>query len=132
MKISEAVGDDLHDILKKISSQIQAIYKHVDDNSLLTRKLQKKFQIRATSLEKEIQKISKFMDEDRHYEIAGIVKETETLKGKITSAMEEFKSLLLAFSIQQSVHFKELLNSMKHLLDILIRTPLWIHSMYLN
>ena len=54
MKISKAVGDDLHDRLKKIFNQIQAIYKHVDDNNLLIGKLQKKFQIRATSLEKEI------------------------------------------------------------------------------
>ena len=72
------------------------------------------------------------MDEDQHYEIAGIIKETDTLKDKITSAMEEFESLLLAFSTQQSIHFKELLNSMKHLLDILVRTPLWILFLYLN
>ena len=121
MKISEAVGDELHDRLKKIFSQIQAIYKHIDNNSLLTGKLQKKFQTRATSLETKIQKIAKLLDEYRHYEIAGIVKETDTLKGKITSAMEEFESLLSAFSTQQSVHFRVLLNSMKHLIDLLVR-----------
>ena len=42
-KITEAIGDELHDRLKKISNQIQAVYKNVDDNSLLTEKLQKKF-----------------------------------------------------------------------------------------
>ena len=54
LKITEAVGDELHDRLKKISNQIQAVYKNFDDNSLLTRKLQKKFQGRATSLENKI------------------------------------------------------------------------------
>ena len=122
LKISEAIGDELYDRLKKISNQIQAGYKYVDDNSLLTGKLQKKFQTRATSLENEIQKITKFMEEERHYEIVGIVKEIDTLKGKITSAMEEFESLLSAFSTQQSVHFKDLLNSMTHLIDLLVRT----------
>ena len=41
-KITEAIGDELHDRLKKISNQIQAVYKNVDDNSLLTKKLEKK------------------------------------------------------------------------------------------
>ena len=54
LKITKAVGDELHDRLKKISNQIQAVYKNVDDNSMLTRKLQKKFQARALSLENKI------------------------------------------------------------------------------
>ena len=42
-RITEAIGDELHDRLKKISNQIQVVYENVDDNSLLTEKLQKKF-----------------------------------------------------------------------------------------
>ena len=38
-RITEAIGDELHDRLKKISNQIQAAYKNVDDNSLLMEKL---------------------------------------------------------------------------------------------
>ena len=80
LKITKAVEDELHDRLKKIFNQIQAVYKNVDDNSLLTEKLQKKFQARAISLESEIQKINKFMEEERHYEISGIAKKNATLK----------------------------------------------------
>ena len=42
-RITEVIGDELHDRLKKISNQIQAVYKNVDKNSLLIEKLQKKF-----------------------------------------------------------------------------------------
>ena len=42
-RITVAIGDELHDRLKKISNQIQAVYRHIDDNNLLTEKLQKKF-----------------------------------------------------------------------------------------
>ena len=38
-KIDEAIRDEFHDRLKKISNQIQAAYKYVDDNSLLTGKI---------------------------------------------------------------------------------------------
>ena len=41
-KITEAIGDELHDRLKKISNQIQVVYKNIGYNSLLTGKLQKK------------------------------------------------------------------------------------------
>ena len=57
------------------------MYKNVDDNSLLIGKLQKKFQARILSLENIIEKINKFMEEERHYEISGIAKENATLKG---------------------------------------------------
>ena len=53
-RITEAIGDELHDRLKKISNQIQVVYKNVDNNSLLTEKLQKKFQAQALSLENAI------------------------------------------------------------------------------
>ena len=39
LKITESIGDELYDRLKKISNQIQVVYKNVDDNSLLTEKL---------------------------------------------------------------------------------------------
>ena len=42
-RITQAIGDELHAKLKRISTQIQAVYKQVDDNNLLTAKLQKKF-----------------------------------------------------------------------------------------
>ena len=80
-KITEAIGDELHDRLKKIFNQIQAVYKNVDDNSLLSEKLQKKFQAHALSFENAIEKINKFMEEERHYEISRIAKENATLKG---------------------------------------------------
>ena len=38
-RITEAIGDELHDRLKKISNQIQAVYRNVDNNNLLTGKL---------------------------------------------------------------------------------------------
>ena len=97
-KITEAIGDELHDRLKKISNQIQAMYKNVDDNSLLTRKLQKKFQARALSLENAIEKINKFMKEEQHYEIFEIAKENTTLKRQIASAVEEFETLMTFFT----------------------------------
>ena len=111
LKITEAIRDELHDRLKKISNQIQAVYKNVDDNSLLTRKLQKKFQDKAIILENEIQKINKFIEEKRHYEISGIAKENATLKDKITSAMDDFEILMSSFTTNQSIHFKNLLDS---------------------
>ena len=63
-KITEAIRDELHDRLKKISNQIQVVYKNIDDNSLLTRKLQKKFQAKALSLKNAIEKINKFTEEE--------------------------------------------------------------------
>ena len=57
-RITEAIGEELHAKLKKISSQIQVVYKQVDDNNLLTAKLQKKFQARALSLENGLEKIN--------------------------------------------------------------------------
>ena len=80
-RITEAIGDELHDRLKKISNQIQAVYRNVDDNNLLTRKLQKKFQAQALSLENAIEKINQFMKEEWHYEISEIAKKNATLKG---------------------------------------------------
>ena len=102
-RIIEAIGDELHDRLKKISNQIQAVYKNVDDNSRLTEKLQKKFQAQALSLKNSIEKINKFMEEVRHYKIFWIAKENATLKGQIASTVEEFETLMTSFSINQSI-----------------------------
>ena len=71
-RIIATIGDELYDRLKKISNQIQVVYKHVDDNNLLTAKLQKKFQAWALSLKNALEKINKFMDEERHLEIFGL------------------------------------------------------------
>ena len=122
LKIIEAVGDKLHDRLKNVSNQIQAVYKNIDDNSLLTRKLQKKFQARALSLKNEIQKINKFREEERHYEISGITKENAILKGKITSAIDDFEILHSSFATTQSIYFKNLLDSMTCMIYLLVQT----------
>ena len=98
-KITEAIGDELHDRLKKISNQIQAVYKNVDDNSLHTEKLQKKLQARALSLESAIEKINLFLEEERHYKIFRLAKKNAILKEKITSAIEEFETLMSSFVI---------------------------------
>ena len=91
----------------------------MDDNSLLTEKLQKKFKARALSLESAIEKINKYMEEERHYEISRIAKKNATLKGKITSAIEEFKTLMSSFVTNQAIHFKNLLDSISRLFDLM-------------
>ena len=118
-KITEAIGDELHDRLKKISNQIQTVYRNVDENNLLTRKLQKKFQARTLSLKNALEKINQFMDEERHYEISGIVKETAILKGRIASTVEEFETLLSSFADNQTTYFQQLLDSISWLLDLM-------------
>ena len=55
---------------------------NIDDNNLLTAKLQKKFQARALSLENALEKINTFMDEEHHLYISGITKENTTLRVK--------------------------------------------------
>ena len=104
-RITEAIGDELHDGLKKISNLIQVVYKNVNVSSLLIGKLQKKFQSRALCLKISIQKINQFMEEERLYEISEIAKENATLKGQIASAVGEFKTLLLSFAANQTTHF---------------------------
>ena len=86
---------------------------------MLMEKLQKKFQDRAISLKNEIQKINKYMKEKRQYEINSIAKENATLKRKITSAMDDLKTLMSSFTINQSIHFKNLLDSMARMIDLL-------------
>ena len=61
------------------------------------------------------------MEEERHYEISGIAKENATLKGKITSAMDDFETLLSSFVTTQSIHFKNLLDSMTRMIDLLVQ-----------
>ena len=51
------------------------------------------------------------MKEERHYKISGITKENATLKDKITSAMDDFETLISFFITNQSIHFKNLLDS---------------------
>ena len=111
-RITEAIGDELHERLKKISNQIQTVYRHIDDNNMLTEKLQKKFQAKALSLENAIEKINLHMEEECHYEISRIAKETAQLKGRIASAKGEFKSLLSSFAENQTTHLSQLLDSM--------------------
>ena len=84
-------------------------------------KLQKKFQARALSLENALEKINHFMDEERHLEISELAKENATLKGQIASAVEEFESLMSSFATNQSFHFKNLLESITRLLDLMAR-----------
>ena len=83
------------------------------------KKLQKKFQARVLSLENKIQQINKFMDEERYYKIFWLAKENATLKEKITSAVEEFETLMPSFAINQVIHFKNLLDSVSRLLDLM-------------
>ena len=93
----------------------------MDANSLLTRKFQKKLQARDSSLESAIEKINKFMEEERHYEIFGLAKKNATLKEKITSAIEEFETLMSSFATNQAIHFKNLLDSISRLLDLMVQ-----------
>ena len=119
-KVTKAIEDELHDRLKKISNQIQAVYKNVDDNSLLMGKLQKKFQARSLSLESTIEKINQFMKEERHYEISGVTKKNATLKGQIIFAIEEFETLMSSFITNQAIHCKNHLDSISRLLDLMV------------
>ena len=59
------------------------------------------------------------MDEERHYEISRIAKENAILKGMITSTKEEFEILISSFATNQSIHFKNLLDSISRLLDLM-------------
>ena len=91
----------------------------MDDNSLLTEKLQKKFKASALSLESAIEKINKFMKEKRHCEILGIAKENAILKGQIASTIEEFETLMSSITTNQAIHFKNILDSISRLLDLM-------------
>ena len=51
------------------------------------------------------------MKEERHYEIFGIIKEIATLKGQISSAVEEFETLLSSFADNQTTPFQQPLDS---------------------
>ena len=51
------------------------------------------------------------MEEERHYKISRIAKKNVTLKGKITSAIEEFETLMSSFTTNQAIYFKNLLDS---------------------
>ena len=93
------------------------MYRHINDNNLLTSKLQKKFQARVLSLKNAIEKINLHMEEECHYEISEIAKETTQLKGRITSIVGEFESLLSSFAENQTMHLSQLLHSMSMLLD---------------
>ena len=95
------------------------MYKNVNDNNLLTGKLQKKFQARALSLENALAKINQSMKEERYYKISRITKETATLKGRIASTVKEFETLLSSFSDNQTTHFQQLLDSKSRLLDFM-------------
>ena len=57
------------------------------------------------------------MEEEQHYEISKITKENTTLKGRIASAIGEFKSLLSSFAENQTTHLSRLLDFMSMLLD---------------
>ena len=118
-RITKAIGEEMHAKLKKISSQIQAVYKQVDENSLLTAKLQKKFQACSLSLENVLEKINHFMDEERHIEISRLAKENATLKGQIASAVKDFEQLLNSFVANQTTHFKHILDSITNLLNLM-------------
>ena len=61
----------------------------------------------------------KSMEEERHYEISRIAKETATLKGRNSSAIEEFETLLLSFVNNQTTHFQQFLDSISQLLDFM-------------
>ena len=59
------------------------------------------------------------MEEERHYEISGIANKNATLKGQIAFAVEEFETLMASFGTNQSIHFKNILDSVSRLLDLM-------------
>ena len=62
------------------------------------------------------------MDEERHLEISRLTKENITLKGQIASTVEDFERLLNSFADNQSTHFKNLLESVTRLLNLMAWT----------
>ena len=70
-------------------------------------------------MENAIEKINKFMEEERHYEIFEIAKKNVELKGQIASAVKEFETLMTFFATNQSIHFTNLLDSVSRLLDLM-------------
>ena len=65
-------------------------------------------------------RISTLFDEDRDYGVEGIAKKVGTLKGKISEAITEFGSMLVAFDKQQIVHFSKLMETIQLLLNEII------------
>ena len=61
------------------------------------------------------------MDEERYYKIFRLAKKNATLKGKIAFAIEEFEILMSSFVTNQSIHFKNLLDSISRLLYLMAR-----------
>ena len=59
------------------------------------------------------------MKEERHYKISGIAKKNATLKGHIASTIEEFETFMSSFATNQAIHFKNLLDSISRLLDLM-------------
>ena len=62
-------------------------------------------------------KISSLFDEDRNFGIEEIAKEVEMLKGKISEAVTEIGSMLVAFDKQQIEHFSKLMDAIRLLLN---------------
>ena len=58
-------------------------------------------------------KISTLFDEDRNFGIEGIAKEVETLEGKISKAITQFESMIVAFDKQQTDHFSKLMEAIR-------------------
>ena len=65
-------------------------------------------------------KIFNLFDEDRNFGVEGIAKEVRTLKGKISEAITQFKSMLVAFDKQQTDHFSKLMEAIRLLLNEMV------------
>ena len=63
-------------------------------------------------------------DEDRNFGIKGISKEVGMLKGKISEAVIQFGSMLVAFDKQQIEHFSKLMDAIRLFLNEIVPTTM--------
>ena len=75
---------------------------------------------KAESLELHMWKIITLFDEDHNFGVEGITKELGTLKEKISKAITQFESMIIAFDKQQSYHFFKLMEAIQLLLNEMI------------
>ena len=82
-KISEAVSEEMEGSFRKVFSQINALYKLVDNLSGSTSKIQKKLKSNTEVIEGELKKIANFIDEDRHLKFVELSRKQTLSKEKL-------------------------------------------------
>ena len=116
-EIVEEVFGEMQDKFRQLREQSTKVSEDLEEIGANVCQFWCKINSRAESLEHHIWKIYSLFDEDRNFGIEGIAKEVGMLKGKISEAVIEFGSMLVAFEKQQTKHFSKLMDAIKLLLN---------------